>query len=70
MLVVSLGGSPSLKSRSHILLQRAIHWLQQGGVEVSSFQVRDFNAEDLSEHSQVFPDIKVTPRSAPASATS
>lgn len=47
MLVVSLGGSPSLKSRSNILLDRAKHWLQLYGIEVISYQVRDFNAEDL-----------------------
>jgi FMN reductase len=47
MLVVSLGGSPSLKSRSNILLDRTKHWLQLRGVEVLSYQVRDFNAEEL-----------------------
>lgn len=47
MLVVSLGGSPSLRSRSGVLLDRAKHWLHGQGVEVVSFQVRDFPAEDL-----------------------
>lgn len=47
MLVVSLGGSPSLRSRSGVLLERSKHWLQQHGVEVVGFQVRDFPAEDL-----------------------
>ena len=47
MLVVSLGGSPSLRSRSGVLLDRAKHWLHSQGVEVVSFQVRDFPAEDL-----------------------
>lgn len=47
MLVVSLGGSPSQKSRSNVLLERARHWLQLRGVEVVSYQVRDFVAEDL-----------------------
>ena len=47
MLVVTLGGSPSLKSRSNILIDRATQWLQQHGVEVVSYQVRDFPAEDL-----------------------
>jgi FMN reductase len=47
MLVVTLGGSPSLKSRSNILIERATQWLHQHGVEVVSFQVRDFPAEDL-----------------------
>jgi len=47
MLVVSLGGSPSLRSRSGVLLDRARQWLNSQGVEVVSFQVRDFPAEDL-----------------------
>lgn len=47
MLVVSLGGSPNLKSRSNALLDRATHWLQLRGVEVVSYRVRDFAAEDL-----------------------
>lgn len=47
MLVVSLGGSPSLRSRSGVLLERSRNWLQRQGVEVVTFQVRDFPAEDL-----------------------
>ncbi|KAF0864856.1 NADPH-dependent FMN reductase [Pseudomonas sp. LD120] len=47
MLVVSLGGSPSQRSRSGVLLALAKRWLQQHGVEVVSYQVRDFPAEDL-----------------------
>lgn len=47
MLVVALGGSPSHISRSTILLDHAKHWLQRQGIEVVSYQVRDFNAEDL-----------------------
>lgn len=47
MLVVSIGGSPSLRSRSGVLLERARDWLQDQGVEVVTFQVRDFPAEDL-----------------------
>lgn len=47
MLVVFLGGSPSLKSRSNILLDKARQWLQASGVEVVTYQVRDFDAEDL-----------------------
>ena len=47
MLVVSLGGSPSQRSRSGVLLDRSQRWLQQQGVEVVSYQVRDFPAEDL-----------------------
>jgi len=47
MLVVSLGGSPSARSRSAVLLGRARAWLQSHGVEVATFHVRDFPAEDL-----------------------
>ena len=47
MLVVTLGGSPSQRSRSGVLLDRAKSWLNQQGVEVVSYQVRDFPAEDL-----------------------
>jgi FMN reductase len=47
MLVVSLGGSPSQRSRSGVLLDFSKRWLQQQGVEVVSYQVRDFPAEDL-----------------------
>ena len=47
MLVVSLGGSPNLKSRSAVLLDYARQRLQQQGVEVISYQIRDFAAEDL-----------------------
>ncbi|WP_460155248.1 NADPH-dependent FMN reductase [Pseudomonas sp. S2_H10] len=47
MLVVSLGGSPSQRSRSGVLLDRSRQWLQEQGVEVVSYQVGDFPAEDL-----------------------
>ena len=47
MLVVTLGGSPSQRSRSGVLLEHAKRWLNQQGVEVVSYQVRDFPAEDL-----------------------
>ncbi|SFG57318.1 NADPH-dependent FMN reductase [Pseudomonas sp. NFACC45] len=47
MLVVSLGGSPSRRSRSGVLLERSKRWLQQQRVEVVSYQIRDFPAEDL-----------------------
>lgn len=47
MLVVSLGGSPSTRSRSGVLLERSRQLLQDRGVEVVTFQVREFPAEDL-----------------------
>nr|WP_257605619.1 NADPH-dependent FMN reductase [Pseudomonas amygdali] len=47
MLVVSLSGSPSPKSRSGVVLAHASRWLQSHGVEVTTLRIRDFNAEDL-----------------------
>ena len=47
MLVVTLGGSPSQRSRSGVLLDKTRQWLQEKGVEVVSYQIRDFPAEDL-----------------------
>ena len=47
MLVVTLGGSPSQRSRSGVLLEKTRQWLQGKGVEVVSYQIRDFPAEDL-----------------------
>jgi FMN reductase len=46
-LVVTLGGSPSQRSRSGVLLEKTRQWLQDKGVEVVSYQIRDFPAEDL-----------------------
>lgn len=45
--MVSLGGSPGQRSRSGILLERSRRWLQLRGVEVVSYGIRDFAAEDL-----------------------
>ncbi|MFO5909562.1 NADPH-dependent FMN reductase, partial [Pseudomonas aeruginosa] len=42
MLVVSIAGSPSVRSRSGVLLERARDWLSRRGVEVASHQVLDF----------------------------
>lgn len=47
MLVVSLSGSPALKSRSGVVLEHAGSWLRAKGVEVTTLRIRDFNAEDL-----------------------
>ncbi|MEE4152346.1 NADPH-dependent FMN reductase [Pseudomonas viridiflava] len=47
MLVVSLSGSPSPKSRSGVVLAHAGRWLQSHGVGVTTLRIRDFNAEDL-----------------------
>ncbi len=47
MLVVSLSGSPALKSRSGVVLEHASRWLRAKGVDVQALRIRDFNAEDL-----------------------
>src|SRR5690606_26433838 len=47
MLVVSLAGSPSQRSRSGVLLDIAGDWLQRRGVELVRYGVRDFDAQDL-----------------------
>jgi FMN reductase len=47
MLVVSLSGSPALRSRSGVVLKHAARWLQERGVEVTALRIQDFNAEDL-----------------------
>lgn len=47
MLVVSLSGSPSQPSRSGGLLDWSQQWLREQGVEVVSFGIRDFVAEDV-----------------------
>ncbi|MGE4404086.1 NADPH-dependent FMN reductase [Pseudomonas sp.] len=47
MLVVSLAGSPSQRSRSGVLLEVAGDWLRERGIEVVSYGIRDFDASDL-----------------------
>ena len=47
MLVVSISGSPSPRSRSGVVLQHAAHWLKDRGVEVNGVRIQDFAAEDL-----------------------
>ncbi len=47
MLVVSLAGSPSQRSRSGVLLDVAGDWLQRRGVELVRYGVRNFDAQDL-----------------------
>lgn len=47
MMVVSLAGSPSQRSRSGVLLDTAGDWLQRHGVEVVRYAVRDFEPADL-----------------------
>ena len=47
MKVISLAGSPRQPSRSSALLALSEHWLRQRGVEVVSYSLQDFAAEDL-----------------------
>lgn len=47
MLVVSLSGSPAIKSRSGVVLEHACHWLRNQGVDVTTLRIRDFDPQDL-----------------------
>lgn len=47
MLVVSVAGSPSQRSRSGVLLDVAGAWLRERGIEVVSYGIRDFDAAEL-----------------------
>ncbi|PKB88559.1 NAD(P)H-dependent FMN reductase [Ewingella americana] len=47
MRVISLAGSPRQPSRSSALLALSHRWLASRGVEVISFSLQDFNADDL-----------------------
>lgn len=47
MLVVSISGSPSTRSRSGVVLKHAAQWLTDHGVGVKTVRIQDFNAEDL-----------------------
>lgn len=47
MLVVSLSGSPAIKSRSGVVLEHAGHWLRSKGVDVTTLRIRDFDPQDL-----------------------
>lgn len=47
MLVVSISGSPSTRSRSGVVLKHAAKWLADHGVDVKTVRIQDFNAEDL-----------------------
>jgi FMN reductase len=47
MLVVSISGSPSTRSRSGVVLKHAAQWLTDHSVGVKPVRVQDFNAEDL-----------------------
>ncbi|MBM7062477.1 NADPH-dependent FMN reductase [Pseudomonas sp. UL073] len=47
MLVVLLGGSPAVRSRSNLLLDRSRRWLERSGIEVVEYRITDFAADDL-----------------------
>lgn len=47
MLIVLIGGSPSVRSRSAVLLNQARFWLEARGVEVREIGVRNFSPEVL-----------------------
>ncbi|WP_337264028.1 MULTISPECIES: NADPH-dependent FMN reductase [unclassified Serratia (in: enterobacteria)] len=58
MRVISLAGSPRVPSRSATLLHQSQRWLQQQGVEVIAYTLRDFAADDLLYANFNSPDIK------------
>lgn len=58
MLIVSIGGSPSIRSRSGVLLNQARQWLNLRGVEVVSVQVRDFEPHALLHADFAHPQVK------------
>ncbi|SMC17679.1 FMN reductase [Andreprevotia lacus DSM 23236] len=45
--VVTISGSPSVRSRSDGLLRRAVHLLESFGVTIKAFSLADFPAESL-----------------------
>ncbi|WON78229.1 NADPH-dependent FMN reductase [Serratia sp. UGAL515B_01] len=47
MRIISLAGSPRIPSRSSALLTLSQRWLQQQNIEVISYTLHDFPAEDL-----------------------
>ncbi|GAB7127876.1 NADPH-dependent FMN reductase [Silvimonas sp. JCM 19000] len=57
-VVVTLSGSPSARSRSQGLLNRAAQVLAQQGIEVQSFTLADFPAEALLHARFEDPSIK------------
>lgn len=58
MLIVSLAGSPSSRSRSGVLLERARRELEARGHEVVSYSVLDFDPEVLVRARYDSPQIK------------
>lgn len=47
MLVITIGGSPSSRSRTGLLLDQARGWLTQRGVEVVHFDIHQFDPAEL-----------------------
>lgn len=47
MLVVTIGGSPSPRSRTGLLLDQAGRWLEQRGIERVHFDVHQFDPAEL-----------------------
>jgi len=65
--IVLISGSPSVKSKSTVLLEYLTHRLNQRGLTTSLIFVRDFPAQDLLEaryDSDAFTDAKKTIESA------
>ncbi len=58
MRVISLAGSPRQPSRSSALLALSHRWLTARGVEVISYSLQDFSAEDLLFANFASPQLK------------
>ncbi|GBU12647.1 NAD(P)H-dependent FMN reductase [Enterobacterales bacterium] len=58
MRVISLAGSPRQPSRSSALLALSHRWLTSRGVEVISYSLQDFSAEDLLFANFASPQLK------------
>lgn len=58
MRVISLAGSPRQPSRSTALLEVGERWLTARGVEVLSYRLQDFAAEDLLFANFASPQLK------------
>ncbi|CAN7384084.1 NADPH-dependent FMN reductase [Aquipseudomonas alcaligenes] len=59
MRIVTLAGSPGLRSRSGVILAHGQRWLVEHGASVRHFGIHDFKAEDLLHARFDSPDVQV-----------
>eukprot|EP01031_Cornospumella_fuschlensis_P020031 gene20031-biopygen16860 len=58
MRIVTLAGSPGLRSRSGVILAHGQRWLVEHGASVRHFGIHDFKAEDLLHARFDSPDVQ------------